>query len=324
MAPRRALPPHQATSPRRAGCLRAQRKGLPHTREKTRFNAPRWTGRAGRGAVRWGGPRPAGPRELALPPPNPPARASGAPLPVLPAGAAGARCGVAARAVHDIASKKKATKHALSLMAMPSECISISIIMAAVANRSFPPASLSEARERFRFFFGGRARRRLGGAIAVRRARSAARANETGARGTADVHFAALFVAGKNATAPRGERTALARGGGGRGGGGAGCEVRGRHSSASERPLASYLPRIDPVFARPYGQGRRRARNADEANEGHHSLLTSGGMGCVCASELARGVLAPACAAAVRLARDARRATADRRLFLCCAARVCA
>ena len=107
MHPRRALPPHQATSPRRAGCLRAQRKGLPHTREKTRFKAHGWTGRAGRGAVRWGGLGPAGPRELALPPPNPPARASGAPLPALPAGAAGARCGVAARAAHDIASKKR-------------------------------------------------------------------------------------------------------------------------------------------------------------------------------------------------------------------------
>ena len=316
MAPRRALPPHQATSPRRAGCLRAQRKGLPHTREKTRFNAPRWTGRAGRGAVRWGGPRPAGPRELALPPPQSP-RARPRRSPPRAARRRRRRTvwrrGVR-RARH--CQQKKATKHALSLMAMPSECISI--IMAAVAYRSFPPASSSCARERFRFFFGGRARRRLGGAIAIRRARSAPRANETGARGTADVHFAAPIIAGKNATAPRGERTALARGGG------AGCGVRGRHSSASERPLASQPPRLDLVFARPYGQGRRRARNADEANEGHHSLLTSGGMGCVRASEPARGPLAPPCAAVVRLARDARRATADRRLFLCCAARVCA
>ena len=97
MAPRRALPPHQATSPRRAGCLRAQRKGLPHTREKTRFKAHGWTGRAGRGAVRWGGPRPAGPRELALPPPQIPPRAP----PALPS----PRCPQAPPA-HGVASRR--------------------------------------------------------------------------------------------------------------------------------------------------------------------------------------------------------------------------
>ena len=306
-------PGHIAAASGMSAC--AEKRPPAHPRkdalQSSRVDGARWARRRPMGRSRTSRPT----RARLASPPNPP-RAP----PALPSPRArrrrrrtvwrrGAR-----RARH--CQQKKATKYALSLMAMPSECISI--IMAAVAYRSFPPAGLSCARERFRFFFGGRARRRLGGAIAIRRARSAPRANETGARGTADVHFAALIIAGKNATAQRGERTALARGGGDRGG------VRGRHSSASERPLASYLPRLDLVFARPYGQGRRRARNADEANEGHHSLLTSGGMGCVRASEPAQGPLVPACAAVVRLARDARRATADRRLFLCCAARVCA